>query len=185
MSAHLLNPLIKFVFELKASQQNEEKQETEHILSYQTKKQILDMIRSAKLDTKKGVTPTEHEYRTWGVVLSVLNDYLFYDPVLDTVFDYVCEHTTNKEELAKRVSIKIYPCPDVIPQPFYQFVKDTVNAQGKVLGDMSVCHVYVIYMIGRVVGFAVVKQDNTIQCSHFESPLIEKVFFSRYPTLVL
>lgn len=185
MSANpLLQPLLKLVSQLKTSQQNEEKRETEYILSYRTKKQILDMIRSARLDKKMDVKPAEQEYRIWGFVLSVLNDYLFYDPLLTTVFDYVCAHTTNKEELTSRSSIKVYPCPDVIPQPFYQFVKDTVKAQSKVLGDMAACQVYVMYMIGKVIGFAVVENKTSV-CFHFDSPLIQTVFQNKNSSLII
>jgi hypothetical protein len=184
MSANPLKPLLELVSQLKTSQQNEEKRETEYILSFSTKKQILDIIRASRLETKMGVKPTDQEYRTWGFVLSVLNDYLFYDPLLATVFDYVCVHTTNKEELTSRATIKVYPCPDVIPQPFYQFIKDTVDSQSKVLGDMYSCHVYVMYMIGKVIGFAVV-QNKTSVCFHFESPLIQSVFQKKNPTLVM
>lgn len=183
MSASPSRLLIELISNLKSSQQNEEKKDTEYILSYRTKKQILDIIRAARLDTKLEIKPTEQEYRTWGYTLSVLNDYLFYDPLLGTVFDYLCTHTNNKEELTSRAAIKMYPSPDVIPQPFYQFVKDTVAAQGKVVGDLSSCQVYVMYMIGKVIGFVVVENYNTMVCSHFESSLIQLVFQKKYPAI--
>ena len=115
------------------------------------------------------------------MIFDTLNKYLFYDPILGKIFDYLC--TYDKEVLTNRMAVKLYICTDAIPQPFYQVVKDRVTEQGKYIGLMSSCTVYILFMIGSVIGFVMVNQNHVV-CSHMDSELIQSVFQKNYPTLI-
>lgn len=143
---------------------------SEFILPYVTKRRILSQIESYRYSEN----PTSDELSLLKDLLTYMNQYEYYDPVLLNLFDYLCKHV-SKEELTNCSFIKRYTCPDVVPQPYYGLIKKSVTEQGMVVGNMNHGNVDVITMIGKMIGYVIYEQDRVL-CYHMETPLLSAMY---------
>jgi len=144
--------------------------DTEFMIPYVQKRSLLDRLSSYSFTNP----PTKTDVALLTTILTQMNQYEIYDPVLLQLFSYLCEHT-SKESLTTCMYIKNYPSPDVVPQPYYQQIKKYVSNQGLVLGDLNFAYIDVVFMIGKVIGF-VIYLENKVFCSQFDSELIQRTY---------
>jgi len=173
--------LFQLVTELKDQQRKntDVKVDTEYILPYRIKRAII--TKCNEISFEKPLTSTERSKVAY--CITIINQYRFYDPILEKVLFYLSEATPQLDEILKRFYVHTYVSVDSIPQPFYQTIKDTIEAQQIHISTLFSYHCYVLFMIGKVIGFVFVK-ENTIGPFHFESDEIKSIFDKKYPSLV-
>ena len=113
---------------------------TEFILSYREKRELVDLL--SQVNTS--VPPSKELVQHLLYSLYIINHYTFFDNELLRIFNYVCQHVTDKLEITKCMFIKKYTCADTIPQPHYNHIKSIVTEKGMVLGDISHFNCYVL-----------------------------------------
>jgi hypothetical protein len=150
---------------------------TEFIISYREKKELLRLLSNCK------TIPTELSYLS--MALAIINTYVFFDDELMRIFNYLCKNADTidkKSKLTSLACLKKFTCADTIPQPYYNHIKSILGEKRVVIGDLSNYNSYVLFMIGKAIGFAFYDQDKKI-VSHFDSTIIEEVFKKKYETL--
>lgn len=172
--------LLKLLQSLKESQRKSatSKEDTEMIIPYLVKRSILQKCNEFPLSP----APKDTDLSTLGYAISILNQYMFYDPVLEKILHYLSQHKKTPTDVIKRLYIHTYTSPEIIPQPFYQVIKDNVEERGVQFATLFSCHCYVLFMIGNVIGFVIV-QENTASQFYFETDAIKSIFTSKYPSI--
>jgi hypothetical protein len=174
-----VDELFKVVSVLKETQKNNQGKETEYILSFRIKKEILQKCNEILVNPPT----TSSDINKLGYCITILNQYRFYDPVLENITLHFMKQVQKPEELLKRLYIHLYFSIDIIPQPHYQYIKDHVERIQQqrenpiYISQLFSYHCYVLFMIGNVIGFVFVK-DNIISNDlfYFESDEVKQIF---------
>jgi hypothetical protein len=160
---------------------SKDKSPSEFIISLQKRKR-LSLFKEFKFDRA-------HNKKTDDLVVDLyrlLNAFVFKDPILDRVFDYLCRVRQNPPELASCAAIRRYLCPELLEQPYYDQLRHTFSENGLTLGDYSTKPLYIMYMSGMVVGYAitnVLAESETLLTSHFDTDVLRAHFMSMYPII--
>lgn len=171
----------QMVGELQHLQQDsgkEKKESSEYILSYNMKNRIRHFIHALPLDK----TNAEEMW----LLLKTLNEYLWSDPCLYTLYSYLCNvYATMKKPglVVTSASIKTYVTTDNIHQPYYTQLKKRMLDEGHLIGDYSTNRVCIMYMIGEMVG-AFLLDGNKVAWSYFETDLVKRHAVHVYPNIL-
>ena len=155
---------------------------SEFILSLPKRKRFLSLFKEFKIDRA-------HTQKTDDLVLDLyrlLNAFVFKDPILDRVFDYLCRVRQNPPELASCAAIRRYLCPELLEQPYYDQLRHTFSENGLSLGDYSTKPLYVMYMSGMLVGYVitnVLADTETLLVSHFDTDVLRGHFMRMHPII--
>ncbi len=158
------------------------KSPSEYILSLPKRKRFLSIFKEFKIDRK-------HTKQTDDLVVylyRLLNAFIFKDPILDRIFDYLCRVRENSRELASCATIRRYLCPELLEQPYYDQLRHIFKENGLSLGDYSTKPLYIIYMSGMLVGYAitnVLAESETLLVSHFDTDVLKEHFMSMNPII--
>lgn len=158
------------------------KSPSEYILSLPKRKQFLSIFKEFKFDrkyTKQTDDLVVYLYR-------LLNTFIFKDPILDRVFDYLCRVRENPRELASCAAIRKYLSPELLEQPYYDQLRHIFKENGLSLGDYSTKPLYIIYMSGMLVGYAitnVLAESETLLVSHFDTDVLQEHFMTMNPII--
>jgi hypothetical protein len=158
------------------------KSPSEFILSLPKRKRFLSLFKEFKFDRT-------HSQKTDDLVLELyrlLNAFVFKDPILDRIFDYLCRVRNNPPELASCATIRRYLCPELLEQPYYEQLRHTFGENGLSLGDYSTKPLYIMYMSGMLVGYAitnVLADTETLLVSHFDTYVLRAHFMTMHPII--
>lgn len=155
---------------------------SEFILSLSKRKRFLSIFKEFKIDRKH----TKHTDDLIVYLYRLLNAFVFKDPILDRVFDYLCRVRDNPRELASCSAIRRYLSPELLEQPYYDQLRHIFKENGLSLGDYSTKPLYIIYMSGMLVGYAitnVIEKNETLLVSHFDTDVLQEHFMSMNPII--
>jgi hypothetical protein len=155
---------------------------SEFILSLPKRKRFLSIFKEFKFDRKY----TKHTDDLIVYLYRLLNAFIFKDPILDRVFDYLCRVRENPRELASCSAIRRYLCPELLEQPYYDQLRHIFKENGLSLGDYSTKPLYIIYMSGMLVGYAITNvfaENETLLVSHFDTDVLQEHFMTMNPII--
>lgn len=158
------------------------KSPSEFILSLPKRKKFLSLFKEFKVERK-------HTKKTDDLVVDLyrlLNAFVFKDPILDRIFDYLCRVRENPRELASCGAIRRYLSPELLEQPYYDQLRHIFSENGLSLGDYSTKPLYIIYMSGMLVGYAITNvfsENETLLVSHFDTEILQEHFMAMNPII--
>ena len=137
---------------------------TEYIISYEMKKRIRSSINQTSINNSKPSELFE--------LLRLLNEYTWKDDCLKFLYANICK--LNKPlNLIECISFKTYVSTDNIHQPYYTQLKKKMLESNLMIGDYAYNKVYILYMIGEMVGSFILGVDNNVEWSYFDTDTIK------------
>jgi hypothetical protein len=151
---------------------------TEFIVSLRKKKEWFDRLSRFSFPPN----PSKELLVNLFQLLGLMNRYLIEHPVLQRLFDYLCHHEVP---LSKSVYIKRYFSPENIQAPYYDQLRAKLKERGEILGNHFVTPVYLLFMMGTMVGyvFTEYKETEKIMFFKFDNQALEVFFKEMHPTL--
>ena len=153
---------------------------TEFIISLRKKKDIHAFLKRQVYNDRSNIASLL-------TLLTLLNSMMLHDDEIERLYSFLCTKT-NSLEVATTSTISYYPSPETLPHPYVEQIKQRTLKLGVVLGDYSSHSIYVIRMMGVIIGFVFTKHVDGKErsvLSQFDTESIESVFRSRYPQIQL
>ena len=145
---------------------------TESIISYDMKKQVRYVISQTDMYR---IPPSDLFF-----LLRLINEYAWSDDALKHLYAHLCK-LNQTLALIECIAIKTYVSSDNVHQPYYTQLKKRMLDDGHRIGDYGMNRVYLLYMIGEMVGAFVV--SDKVEWSYFETKEIQAFVAKRYPSL--
>lgn len=158
------------------------KSPSEFILSLTKRNRFLSIFKEFKVDRKH----TEKTNELVVYLYRLLNAFVFKDPILDRIFNYLCLVRKNPRELASCAAIRKYLSPELLEQPYYDQLRHIFKENGLSLGDYLTKPLYIMYMSGMLVGYAitnVLAENESLGVSHFDTDVLREHFMAMNPII--
>jgi hypothetical protein len=138
---------------------------------------------------KKQVYNDRSDIRKLLELLSIVNEFMLHDAETERLYSFLCnlikQNKCTPLQLASTSSIRFYPTHETLPHPYFEQLKQRATTLGIVLGDYAKQPIYLIRMMGVIIGFVFTKYDGVekVIISDFDKETIREVFQTRYPRI--
>jgi hypothetical protein len=152
------------------------------IISLREKKEIHAFL-------KKQVYNDRSDIRKLLELLRIVNEFMLHDAEIERLYSFLCnlieQNKCTPLQLASTSSIRFYPTHETLPHPYFEQLKQRATTLGIVLGDYAKQPIYLIRMMGVMIGFVFTKYDGVekVIISDFDKETIREVFQTRYPRI--